>query len=112
MFVIKQGDRLPSLEVIVKKKADGEIIDLSTASSVTFRMWKQRATSGTYKVDSAAVIASAVDGVVRYDWTTTDTNEVGDYLAEFVIVWPLSKQQTIPTNGVFHVRVVDAGLPG
>lgn len=112
MFIIKQGDRLPSIDAIVKKRSDSTVIDLSTATGVTFRMWKQRTTSGAYKVNAAATILSAEDGIVRYEWAAGDTAEVGDYLAEFVIQWPLSRTQTIPTDGVLHVRVLDAGLPG
>lgn len=112
MFVIKQGDRLPSLEATIKNESDGAVVDLTTALGVTFRMWKQRVSGGAYKVNTAAVVVTPASGTVRYDWTAGDTNEVGDYLAEFVIAWPLSKTQTVPTDGAFHVRVQDGGLPG
>lgn len=112
MFEIKKGDRLPSLEAIIRKRADGTAIDLTTAVSVAFRMWAQRQSGGTYKVDTAAVVVAAASGSVRYDWTALDTDTVGDFFAEFVITWPSSKVQTIPTAGAMHVRVVDGGLPG
>lgn len=112
MFVIKQGDRLPSLEATIKKESDGSVVDLTTALGVTFRMWKQRVSGGTYKVNTAAVVVTPAAGTVRYDWTASDTDDAGDYLAEFVIAWPSSKTQTVPTDGAFHVRVLDGGLPG
>lgn len=112
MFVIKQGDRLPSLEATIRNESDGTAVDLTTALGVTFRMWKQRTAGGTYKVNTTATVDTPASGVVRYDWTATDTNEAGDYLAEFVIAWPSSKTQTVPTAGAFHVRVLDGGLPG
>ena len=30
MFVIKQGDRLPSLEATIRKESDGTVVDLTT----------------------------------------------------------------------------------
>ena len=112
MFVIKQGDRLPSLQATIKNEVDGTPVDLTTALGITFRMWKQRVSGGTYKVNTTATVVTPASGVVRYDWTAIDTNEAGDYLAEFVISWPSSKTQTVPTAGAFHVRVLDGGLPG
>ena len=112
MFVIKQGDRLPSLEATIRRRSDGSAVDLTTALGVTFRMWKQRVVGGSYKVNAAAVMVTPSSGVVRYDWTSLDTDDAGDYLGEFVVSWPSSKTQTIPTDGAFHVRVLDGGLPG
>lgn len=109
-FNVKQGDLLPSLSAILKT-VDGVVIDLTTATSVLFRMWQQK-TAPTFKVNAAAVVVVPAAGSVRYDWVGTDTDVVGDFRAEFVITWPGPKKQTVPTVGQFTVRVLDAGLPG
>jgi hypothetical protein len=56
---------------------DGTPVDLS-ASSVQFKM--RQAGTGVLKVDEAAVIVSAVDGTLRYDWEAADVDTAGTFL--------------------------------
>lgn len=111
-FTIKKDDLEPALNATLVAVDGGAALDLTTASGVTFRMWKQRATGGAYKVNRAASIVSAIAGTVRVNWQAGDTDEVGDFLGEFVVTWAGGRPQTIPTAGALHVRVEDGGLPG
>ena len=108
-FNIKQGDRLPVLDATLQNRS-GTPIDLTTAVSVTFRMWQRGATS--FAVNAAATIVVAANGTVRYSWGASDTLVIGRYLAEFVITFSGSRNQTTPTAGTFFVNVIDAGLAG
>lgn len=108
-FHIKQGDRLPVLDATLKNK-DGTPIDLTTAVSVGFRMWVKGAS--TFAVDAVASVEDAEAGEVRYSWADGDTDDIGRYLAEFVITFSGSRTQTVPTVGTFTVNVNDAGIAG
>jgi len=110
-FNIKQGDLLPSVEATLTD-ASGAAINLTSAVSVTFRMWRQRPGEVAYVVSRAATVVSAAAGTVRFDWQSGDTTEIGVFSADFLVMWPSSKPQTIPTVGNLVVNVLDGGLVG
>lgn len=110
-FNIKQGDLLPSVEATLAD-ANGAPINLTSAVSVNFRMWRQRPGESSYLIDRAATVVSAVAGTVRFDWQAGDTTPIGTFSADFLVMWPSSKPQTIPTVGNLVVNVLDGGLIG
>lgn len=110
-FAIKQGDSLPVLEATITK-ADGTALDLTDATSVTFRMRAVNArAAGTFKVNAAATFVDKPNGVVRYTFLPANTDTPGQYAGEFVIAFG-GALQTAPTVGYQPIIVVDAGLPG
>ena len=109
-FNIKQGDRIPSLDVVCYS-ADGAVLNLTGATGVVFNMRHER--GGALVVSAgAATIVSAVGGQLRYSWGASDTATVGTYYGEFVITWPGPLQQTVPTVGKVVITVTDAGVIG
>jgi len=107
-FTMKANDLLPSIQATLT--SNGGPIDLSTATGVDFIM---RLTNGTVpKVDAPAVIVGDPGwGVVRYDWTGTDTNAPGTYQGEWEITWGDGKKQTVPTL-TYHTIDILADLDG
>lgn len=95
-FYIKRGDRGPSLSATLQDP-DGVAINLTAATSVTFKMGNG--------IDAAAVIVSPAAGTVRYDWGANDTRVAGTYNAEFEILWNDGRKQTVPTDGYLTVTV-------
>jgi hypothetical protein len=87
--------------VVVLKDNIGEageaVVNLTTASTAVFNM---REASGTaIKCNRAgAVISNAAGGEITYNWSTADTNTVGNYVAEVEVTWNDGKAETFP-NG-------------
>ena len=101
-FAIKAFDRLPSIQATLSA-------DLTTATSVDFIMRPKA--GGTAKINAAAVVVDAAEGVVRYDWAALDTDTPGEYQAEWEVTWSGGKQQTFPTT-TYHTIDVLADLDG
>jgi hypothetical protein len=106
LFVVKEGDRLPSLEATLQDE-DGMAVDLTTASSVSFSM--RDMFTGTIIINlGSAVIVTAASGAVRYDWGTSDTTTIGTYEAEFKVTWNSGKVSRYPANGYLTIQIMDA----
>ncbi len=104
-FKIKKGDTLPLLAATLKDGA-GAAINL-TGLAIQFRMRSAAATSlHSYKVNKAADIVTAAAGTVTVTLDATDTDTVGDYLAEFVITGG-GDTQTIPADSYLLISVVE-----
>lgn len=88
-FYIKQNDTKPYLTVYLSH--DGVAQDL-TGASVVFHM------NTTTPVSAAAVIDSAADGKVSYQWAATDTTEVGVFSGEFQVTYSDSTVETFPNR--------------
>lgn len=51
------------------------------------------------------VLVDAAQGILRYDWTATDTQQAGAFVAEVKIIYPGTARQTIPTVGHILIRI-------
>lgn len=103
-FTIKQNDLLPEISGICQDAA-GVAVNLTTATGVAFHM--VASVGGATKVNAAAVVVDATNGIVKYSWAGTDTNLVGDFLAEFEVTFPGPKQLTFPNDSNLTVSIVD-----
>jgi len=109
MISIKQDDRRPVADITITR--GGIAVDLSLASSVTFKMTQRGKIDK--KVDSAAVITGAVAGEVEYRWAAGDTDTPGTYRAEWEVLWNDGKTETFPTlvnDVVLVIGDLDRGL--
>lgn len=97
---IKRGDVRPVFDVQLTDD-DGDAIDL-TGASVQFLMKRG---SNAPKVNSAATITTASDGKVQYAWSTSDTDEVGEYDGEFEVTHSDGDLETFPSDGYLSVVV-------
>lgn len=103
-FYIKQGDLLPPLDATLKY-SDGTVINL-TGCTVKFLM--RKITSGAVKVNAAAAVQIAAAGTVRYTWTGTDTDTVGEFQGEFEVTETATgKKLTAPNDGYITIIVKD-----
>jgi hypothetical protein len=110
-FTIKAGDAAPPLQVTLTDSV-GQPINLTGNLGITFQMkLRQHAQNDAVplKVDTTvgvSVVGAATAGVVKYDWASGDTDEIGDYIAEFKVVQSDGKPRTVPNPDFITVRVV------
>jgi hypothetical protein len=103
-FTIKQNDQLPSIQATCVD-ADGQAVDLTGATGVNFHM--KALEGGVAKVNAAGVIVDDELGIVRYDWASADTDTIGEFLAEFEVVFAGPKTQTFPNFENILITIVD-----
>lgn len=105
IFNIKQGDTRPLLKAVLED-GNGDPLDVSGASGISFRMRKADGTPHSYKVSKAAALTTdGTDGAVEVTFTAVETNEDGEFYGEFVINWGSSNFQTMPSEGYITVFV-------
>lgn len=101
-FYIKQNDTGPSMLVTLQDANDNGV-DI-TGASVRFHL--RPISSSTVKVDQAATIVTAADGLVRYDWQAADTDTIGSYQAEFEVTYADASIETFPNDGYIRVEII------
>jgi predicted dehydrogenase len=100
-FSIKQNDTAPSLRATLKN-GSGTVIDLTDAT-VMFHMKAVGDTS--VKVDAATSIVDAENGIVQYNWTSSDTDTAGSYYAEFEVTYNDGTIETFPNNSNLSISI-------
>lgn len=102
-FTIKQNDTSPALQCTLQDD-QGIAIDIS-GSSARFHLVNYE--TGVVKIDSAGSIVSAVDGQVKYEWITGDTDTVGIYQAEWEVTYSDGSIETFPNNQNIIINIFD-----
>ena len=100
-FRIKTNDTSPKLSVTLTD-ALGNAIGLA-GCSVIFRMKAFGAIS--LKVYAAATVVDDVNGIVEYQWQSSDTDTAGTYYGEIVVTYGDNTIETFPNNGYFTIII-------
>jgi len=103
VFSIKRHDRLPELKATLVD-ADGNPIPLTGAS---VKLHVRAAGAATVKLDKPCNIIDDVNGVVSYPWDAGETDDAGDYDAEFEITFSDDRVLTVPNDEDFTVRILE-----
>lgn len=102
-FHLKVGDREPDL---VAKLLDGDgNAENLTGASVQFGMRLETSTAA--KVDAAATVTDAADGIVTYSWAAADVDTPGRFDAEFVVTLPSGEEKTFPNDRYLDILIID-----
>lgn len=100
-FTLKQNDLAPAI-IGTLKSAGGAVKNLSTASSVVFKMGTS---TGTLKVNETITPFDAAGGVCRYQWTTGDTDTAGTFFAEFEVTNADGTKETFPNEKPLTITI-------
>ena len=103
-FVIKIGDRQPSLQATLWKGTSTTPEDV-TGTTVKLVIQKEGSTATAQKL--AASIVDGPNGKVRYDWLGTEFSVSGRYKAEWEVTFAGGKEGTFPNDGYFIIKVYD-----
>ncbi len=105
-FYVKQGDVGREIQTQALD-ANGNPIDLTTATGVVFHM--KRDQDAAAKVNAAATIITAGQGIMGYTWAGTDTDTAGQFKADWRITFSGGSELTVPTH-LYDTVFVDAKL--
>ncbi len=97
-IVLRQGDTLPQVTVIVRDST-GALVDLTQpGTTATFKLVS--ATGVVVLLSGAATISNAAASQVTYTFLSTDTLMAmpGAYQGTFRITYPGGATQTVPTS--------------
>lgn len=102
-FYLKQNDTSPAM-LATLQDANGTAVNL-TAATVRLHM---RAIGATQtKVNASATLVDPNNGIVRYNWSASDTNTVGQFQAEFQVTYADGKIETFPNDSYIPVEITD-----
>lgn len=101
MIYVKQGDTRPAAATQLTKGLTA--VDLTSATEVKFKMRQLRQVD--LSVDGAATITDAATGMVEYRWQASDTEDAGEYVAEWQVLWSDGSIESFPTLGYDSVVV-------
>jgi len=101
-YLLKVDDTGPPLRVQLLRD-DGEPKNLT---GFTPTVSVSRSDSDTPTISDATMqIENESNGIVSYDWSSSDTNTGGTYIAEIVIDDGSGTTMTFPNNDFFNVRI-------
>ena len=99
----KQNDTAPAIAEQLLDGLGAPVV--LTGASVKFMAWFPG--DAAIKVNAAATITDAATGKVSYTPTATDTNTIGDLMAEWQVTFSGGAIETFPNSGHQKVRVTD-----
>lgn len=108
-FTIKQHDTRPAYVADLKDNVGTTLeaaIDLTDATSVTFKMRAMGATGAPF-ISRAMTIVSTTGGRVQHNWQSGDTATTGTFQVEFEIAWNDAGTETVPNVDYMTVIVTD-----
>lgn len=104
MIRLKVGDTAPELQSTLTVR--GERVDFNTVSEVTFRMFDEYEdivieddTSGNVTIENTT------DGEVSYQWRDSETKQVGEYDAEWELLYNDGRTITVPNDHFITVVI-------
>ena len=92
---ITQGTTIPYEYQL--KDGEGTPLDLTLAVGVTMSGVKDGATSPD--ISGSCNFITKNIGLISYPWASGETDDIGMYKIEFVITWPGSVIEKVPSNG-------------
>lgn len=103
-FEIKEGDTWPYIATVLLD-GDGLPLDLTSATSVKFKMAMCEHPRTVIINEVAADFNATAAGEVWYEWAALDTSVPGKYNIEWIVTYPVFGTLTVPSKGFDTVEV-------
>jgi hypothetical protein len=107
-FSLKTGDTSPAIKYQLQDD-DGNSVGISNFNEIRFRM--RGATEPTLAVDDdtagAVAVTNATEGEVKYEWQSDDTDEWGEYYAEWEVEYSDGTVETFPNDGYIQIEILE-----
>jgi hypothetical protein len=100
---MKQGDLFPFEYVLAYD--DGTAIDLITAESVKIYMTADETETAIVDGESCT-ITDASNGIIKYNWQSGETDDVGMYKIEFLITFTSGAILTVPSGDIIWMLIL------
>lgn len=110
IFSIKKGDLLPELELQLKF-SNGQAANLTGYTEVRFLMRPVGSATNKINDTSHVTVTDTTNGKIKYSWTGTDTDTVGEYDAEVRGIDANNKPVTFPGSGYLLVNIHERLMP-
>ena len=103
---LKAGDTLPAFTAQLLD--NGDPYDL-TGKTPELHMNEEGSDLSAKKIDGATMtVTDAANGMVEYEWSSTETDTEGDFNLEIVVTDDATNAtRTFPTDGFVNVRVFE-----
>lgn len=110
-ITMKQHDTRPNIKATISRTPPGLSavpVSLTEASKVSFIMrMKTKNDVDGYKIRAECSLLNPAGGEVEYEWEAEDTDEVGEFNAEFEVEWSDGGIETFPSDGYLIVNIED-----
>lgn len=102
-FYIWRNDTSPAL-LVVAKDDNENVIDIS-GSSVQFKMWDE---NGALLVDSSGTVVDGVNGEMKYEWASRDTDyPQGIYDGQFKVTFSGGELESFPNTRTIKIKIME-----
>lgn len=102
---LKAGDTLPVFKAQLLN--NGSAYDL-TGKTPELHMNEEGTDLSSKTIDGVVMtVVDEVNGEVKYEWSSTETETEGDYNLEIVVVDGSGGERTFPTDGFVNVRIFE-----
>jgi hypothetical protein len=100
MFIIKQNDTSPAIQVQLTNSSDQNIV--LNGASVLFNI---KTESNKFLFSKAATVVNSALGIVKYQWTSGDTSTMGVCYGEFQVTYADNTVETFPNDGYIKIKI-------
>lgn len=100
VFKTKTGDTSPSIKYALLPTSV-----VLTGAAVTFTMTARGSSTPTVDGASANIVTATGTPTVSYDWQAGDTDNAGEYVAEFEVTYSDGSIETFPNDGYISIEI-------
>jgi len=105
-FRLKRGDQSPTIKYQLLDE-QGDPVDITGFQEVRFLMRPRGASSPKVDDDTngAVAVTDAANGIVQYEWDSSDTDTSGSFKAEWEVAYSGGDTETFPNTEYINIYI-------